>query len=372
MTKLDLNIGADVRCRGETCGKLHKVVLDPHTQRVTDLVIERGFLKKTNRVLPISAVKRTTEDEVYLSTDLSALDEYPAYERVKFVKPAAAWQDERYSADHVMHWSGRYGLLYNEPTVPRARCHFHKGISPLKEIIKKGTPVRNVEKTLGKVDHVLINRENGEITHLVLRRGLIPSYPVMPISMINHISEEGIYVSASENDIKSLPRYAPREDENIMAELQHALQAAALDLKDVKATVERGVVRLTGLVDDVTAKRQAEAAARSVQGVIDVENKLDTDIAITTKVNNALFDDPRARMAVIEVINENGIVTLKGQVDNSRVRKAAEEIAAKQPGVINVTNALEIQPDQETEALGPWDMDELVLNEEPELIVSQR
>jgi osmotically-inducible protein OsmY len=339
---------------------------------VTNLIIERGFLQKTNRVLPISAVQRTTEDEIYLSTSLSALDEYPEYKKVKFVQPAANWQSEQYGADHVMHWSGRYGMLYNEPTVPRTRCQVHQGVAPLKEIIEKGTPVRNAEKTLGKVDHVLVNRDNGEITHLVLRRGIIPSYPVLPISKVKNISEKDVYVSASEEEIKKLPHYTPREDESILVELQHELQAAAADLQDVKAKVDQGVVRLTGLVEDVTAKRQAEAAARSVQGVIDVKNELDTDINIATKVNEALLDDPRTHMAVIQVVSENGVVTLKGQVDNARVRKAAQEVAEKQPGVISVVNALEVQPDQETESLGPWDMDELVLDEEPEVVVSQR
>jgi len=262
--------------------------------------------------------------------------------------------------------------LYNEPTVPRTRCHVHKGVAPLKEIIEKGTPVRNAEKTVGKVDHVLVNRDNGEITHIVLRRGLIPSYPVLPMSQVKHISEEDVYVSVSEDAIKKLPHYTPREDENILVELQHELQAAAFDTQHLEAAVQDNVVHLSGLVKDVTAKRQAEAAARSVQGVIDVENALKTDTNITNKVNYALLNDSRTRMAVIKVISENGVVTLKGQVDNERVRESAQEIAAKQPGVISVVNTLEVQPDQATESLGPWDMDELVLDEEPKVIVSQR
>ena len=62
----------------------------------------------------------------------------------------------------------------------------------------------------------------------------------------------------------------------------------------------------------------------------------------------ALADDPRTDLAVIEVISERGIVTLKGKVDSTDVREAAEEITSGQPGVIKVINALEVEPDEDT------------------------
>jgi osmotically-inducible protein OsmY len=40
------------------------------------------------------------------------------------------------------------------------------------------------------------------------------------------------------------------------------------------------VIRLTGSVASVESKRRAEATARSVEGVIDVENELYTDSTV--------------------------------------------------------------------------------------------
>ena len=112
---------------------------------------------------------------------------------------------------------------------------------------------------------------------------------------------------------------------------------------------------------NVAAKRHAEAIARAVKSVIDVENLLDTDIAIQTRVSHALLSDPRTSISVIEVVNERGMVTLKGEVDSAEVREAAEEIAEEQPGVLSVVNALQVKPDDYTEwfaartfALGFW------------------
>jgi osmotically-inducible protein OsmY len=105
------------------------------------------------------------------------------------------------------------------------------------------------------------------------------------------------------------------------------------------------------VVRDVKAKRHAEALARSVKGVIHVDNTLITDTAITSQVTTALLQDPRTEVAVIEVISERGVVTLKGKVDSKEIRDAAEEIARRQPGVIALMNVLEVEPDEDTPSL---------------------
>jgi len=355
MAKLDFNIGSQVHCKkDESCGKLLKVVVDPHTERVTDLIVERGFLQKIDRVLPVSAVERTTDQDIYLSISGDELEDYPEYREVEFRKPAPGWGEaKQYKAEHTRYWVTPHGgFAYHEPAVPRVRREVHEGISSEMEVIEPETPVHNVEgMVVGKVDHVLVDRESGEITHLVVRRGLIPYYPIVPISMIEYVSEESVYVKATTEEIKQLPRYRPRAATDVLAELQDRLEASSFDFSSVKPTLEGGLVRLTGLVHHVAAKRRAEAIARSIGGVIDVENALDTDTAIVARVTAALLDDLRTSTAVIKVLSEQGVVTLRGQADSPRVREAAEEIAAEQRGVVQVVNELEIKPDEDTEFL---------------------
>lgn len=357
MATFDFNIGAQVHCKDEHCGKLLKVVVDPHTQRVTDLIVERGFLLKTDRVLPVSAVERATDQDIHLYINSDELEDYPEYREVEFKKPAPGWeQTERYKPEHVRCWVGPYGLVGREPVVPMIRQQVHEGIPSNLEVIEQGTPVHNLQSTAGEVDHVLVNHESGEIGHLVVRKGIIPHYPIIPVSMVKEVSEEGITVIATDEEIKELPRYKPRAAADILAELQDRLETSPFDFSGVKTALEEGVVQLTGLVRDVAAKRHAEATARSIDGVIDIENALDTATAIVARVTAAFLDDPRTSMAVIEVISEQGVVILKGQVDSPKVREAAEEITAEQPGVISVVNALEVKPDEDTEFLKPWAM----------------
>lgn len=352
MTKFHFNIGAEVHCKDGHYGKLLKVVVDPHTERVTDLIVEKGFLLKTDRVVPVSAVESTTDDEIHLSITGDKLEDYPEYREIEFRKPAAGWiPAKQYRAEEVLHYASRYGVIPPQPVVPMVRKRLHEGISPDLAVLERGTPVRNVEGEIGEVNHVLVDSESGEITHLVVDPGLFSHSLVLPISMVEEVGEESIYVEAIQEELKELSRYTPRADADILAELQDRLEAAPFDFSGVKAVLGNGIARLTGVVPDVATKRHAEATARSVEGVIDVENALAADTAVAAQVTAALATDPRTELAVIEVINKQGIVTLKGQVDSPEVREAAEEIAAQQPGVISVINALEVKPDEDTESL---------------------
>ena len=169
--------------------------------------------------------------------------------------------------------------------------------------------------------------------------------------MVKRIGEDGILVEATNEELKGLSRYKARDDADILAEVQDRLRGTALDFSAVQVAVANGVVQLTGTVPNVKIKRHAEAIACSVEGVLDVENMLDSYAAIVARVTAALTSDPRTDVAVIGVVNEQGLVTLKGQVDSPEVKEAAEEIAAQQPGVISVVNALEVKPDDVTELL---------------------
>ncbi len=63
---------------------------------------------------------------------------------------------------------------------------------------------------------------------------------------------------------------------------------------------------------------------------------------LANRVAQALNEDPRTEDAIIEVIDENGMITLDGEVDSMETRSAAKEIAAAQPGVTTVVDLLKV------------------------------
>jgi osmotically-inducible protein OsmY len=63
---------------------------------------------------------------------------------------------------------------------------------------------------------------------------------------------------------------------------------------------------------------------------------------VVARVTAALLEDSRTSESAIEVINDQGVVTLTGIVNSDEVRQAAEQVAQKQPGFISVVNDLEV------------------------------
>jgi hypothetical protein len=68
-----------------------------------------------------------------------------------------------------------------------------------------------------------------------------------------------------------------------------------------------------------------------------------TATSIVAGVTVALMSHPPTALTMVEVSEREGVVTLRGQVDSAELKRIAEEIAAGQPNVRSVVNALEVK-----------------------------
>lgn len=66
-----------------------------------------------------------------------------------------------------------------------------------------------------------------------------------------------------------------------------------------------------------------------------------TDLRL--KAQKAILDEPRTKEYAIEALEENGIITLKGNVPSSEVGEIAKTIVEDVPGVTGVINAMEVK-----------------------------
>ncbi len=68
---------------------------------------------------------------------------------------------------------------------------------------------------------------------------------------------------------------------------------------------------------------------------------------LAKRVNAALTTDERTAQFAIEVIDNDGLITLKGAVDSKEAAEVAVKIARAQQGVIDIVNEIQVQPDDE-------------------------
>ena len=109
--------------------------------------------------------------------------------------------------------------------------------------------------------------------------------------------------------------------------------------------VDRGRVTLSGVVDNLKAKKAAEQDARNVIGVWRVKNHLKvrpvnipSDDELEKRVANALFVNPWVNRFEVDIDAVAGYVYLSGDVTTLFEKKEAERVAEGVKGVINVIN----------------------------------
>ena len=66
------------------------------------------------------------------------------------------------------------------------------------------------------------------------------------------------------------------------------------------------------------------------------------EMDLNDRLLKALAASPQTKEAIVEVVNENGFVTLIGEVDTPETRQAIRQIVANEPDVISVVNNIKI------------------------------
>ena len=145
---------------------------------------------------------------------------------------------------------------------------------------------------------------------------------------------------------------AARYDNQIQTTVAQKL-AAKRDLSDVKASVEDGIVTLTGTVDLYQRKLDAEKAARkaaNVQGVRDLitvagpavtDAKLEEKLAQKLRYVRVGYDNTFDYFALGV---KDGVVTVEGQDRTGVGRQEALSEIANMPGVKDVINNISVEP----------------------------
>jgi sporulation protein YlmC with PRC-barrel domain len=193
-----LTIGADIQCLDERCGKLEKLSVDPESGKTTGLILQRGFLKKDHRILPLDVVSHTDPDQIHVSVQSDELDDYPVYELQVLEEPVEGWT--------APSGGGPGGGAAVSPPMMRKRVHI--GIPDDQEPIDKGSAVTVTGKKIGTVDRVLVDDESGEISELIVReKGLFPNAYRVPADCIDYVDDQGVQVDLEGKELSSFPAY---------------------------------------------------------------------------------------------------------------------------------------------------------------------
>ncbi len=190
--------------------------------------------------------------------------------------------------------------------------------------------------------HIGVTANNGVVT----LSGHVGSYAAKYAAERAAARVDGVKAVAEEIEVRLEDRFK-RGDEAIATAIVERLSWDTIVPHDcIKAQVEDGWVSLRGTVRWHFQKDAAEAAVRTLAGVVGVTNhivlqpRVDvTDVSndIRAALHRSWFFDGDTKVSV-----DGGTIRLTGSVDSPRDRMVAERTAWAAPGAVKVENMLEI------------------------------
>jgi uncharacterized protein YrrD len=208
--------------RGDSVGKVDRVVIDPRTKEVTHLVIRKGFLLVEDKVLSISLVASADEDRVQLRQDAGDLRNLPPFEETNYVPL------DQYEALQTGYQEGNATPLYWYPsasfetlgrsgmwpipvtgTGPQYAAETHQNIPTDSVALEAGANVIAADgEHVGDLEAVFTDPSSDRATHLVIQEGfLLKEKKLVPTEWVTRVEENQIHLSVGSQTVERLRKY---------------------------------------------------------------------------------------------------------------------------------------------------------------------
>ena len=252
---IDVPIKAAVECTDGPCGQSTTLIVNPVTETVTHIVVEEKVPPHTQRMVPLEQVVETTPELIKLGCTEAEFKQMESFTETQFVK--TYYYADQYGWDMMSTWP--YSVP-QEVEMPMEVEQVPEG----KLAVHRGTYVQATDGLIGQVDELLLDPGTGHITHLVLREGHLWGQKVLtlPISTIDHVDGDDVYLNIDKQTIESLPaipvkqRYGLINSELIVLTLADAATAkeASATLKNLIKKEEATILNVAMLVKDEQGK----------------------------------------------------------------------------------------------------------------------
>lgn len=337
-------IGSPVFAVDGRVGALQYVVLNPHTQEVSDLVV-KCQLFTGSRVISARYIDHVDDDgSIYLSVDKDFVRRSRAFDHKEFVTPVKDPASAQL-VESSLYWQNPYGVTAGELPQPMGRVHIDLGLNEGDVLIGRGSRVYTaLGERVGAVDHVVVDKDARKLLYLVVRLpGIRRRRVVVTASQVKEWQHDGVVLKLDKDELYALPPFVPARRDATLAQLvRQAIAELGLDIEDLGVFVDRGHVLLRGHSLSQDDRRRIEAAARSVSGVLSVTNEITTDTELELRAQQRLLADPVASLYPVDIVVKNRIASVIGKVPSQTVQDIILDIVRNTPGILSVIDEISI------------------------------
>ena len=197
---------------GEKIGSLDRVVLDPETKKVSHIVVTKGIIFSTSKVIPISYVNLDGK-RITLTKNAMELEDLPDFIESSYIRIDQTNDPEQnaetvyfYPPQNIPWWTTGGRMSYQKPRyVLKTEKILSEGLVALDE----GADVvsRNGED-IGSVEEVIVKSTENRATHILVSRGLLSKeHKLVPTLWITEVTEDKVYLSIESDMFERLPEH---------------------------------------------------------------------------------------------------------------------------------------------------------------------
>ncbi len=182
---------------GKDAGNLHRVVIDPDSKQITHIVIQKGFLFKEDRVIPIAKIIAASKDQIVLNCTMDELKDMAPLEIKDYAPINESAGGE--SIPGVYSSSSSYGAF----VVKEVKRTIPEELAALKE---GATVVSSEGEHVGLTEQVHADPETSNVTQFIITAGLVAKKrKSIPIEWVRMIDDEEVFLNVPAQTVSDLP-----------------------------------------------------------------------------------------------------------------------------------------------------------------------
>lgn len=196
---MEIPVGVNVICGTAVCGRSKYLVINPVKDQVTHLVVAETALPHTEHLVPLDYILSSTATSTQLRCSPNELADLELFMKNDYLNPLEL-EDVRFYRNSVVLLP--YGA-HGKPKELDNEMHFPPG----EVLIRRGSQVIATDGKIGKVDELLINPLNDQISPIILREGHIWGHKdvTIPVSQIEKIANGVVHLKLDKQSVATLP-----------------------------------------------------------------------------------------------------------------------------------------------------------------------
>jgi hypothetical protein len=196
---IDLPTKAEVHCSDGAAGLSTYVIGNPINHQITHLVVKSIRPPFHETLVPVDQVEETTNNQIKLKCtrdDLNKMEPFEVEEYRRTEMPGYLYWTHVQPAVVDMTDEVEFYIPVKRQNVPAGEF-----------ALQRGARVEATDGYVGQIDELLINSNSMQVTHLVLlERHIFQKREItIPVSQIDHIDEDTIYLKLDRQSIEELP-----------------------------------------------------------------------------------------------------------------------------------------------------------------------